>query len=86
MDKASSDNTPLSPGAHITQASIDSFAESSLPQKLEDIRTLAELFAWRVAQTPLAEAYRQYDATTSNWTSISWQRTGERVKRFGVAL
>ena len=86
MDKASSDNTPLSLGAHITQASIDSFAESSLPQKLEDIRTLAELFAWRVAQTPLAEAYRQYDATTSNWTSISWQRTGERVKRFGVAL
>ena len=50
------------------------------------IRTLAELFAWRVAQTPLADAYLQYDAASSRWTSISWQSAGARVARFGMAL
>ncbi|WP_296914094.1 long-chain fatty acid--CoA ligase [Polaromonas sp.] len=53
---------------------------------LADARTLAELFSLRVAQTPLADAYRQYDATTNRWISISWRSAGEQVARFGVAL
>lgn len=37
-------------------------------------------------QTPLGDAYRQYDAATSRWTRISWQRASEQVARFGAAL
>jgi len=53
---------------------------------LTDFATLAELFAWRVARTPQAEAYRQADAATGRWTSISWQQAADRVARFAAAL
>ena len=48
--------------------------------------TLPQLLAWRVAATPLAEAYRQFDAQTDTWASISWAQAGERVARWTDAL
>ena len=53
---------------------------------LAAIGTLAELFAWRVARTPRAEAYRQADAATGSWTSVTWQAASERVARFAATL
>ncbi len=53
---------------------------------LAEIATLAELFSWRVARTPQAEAYRQADAVTGVWASISWQQAADCVARFTAAL
>ncbi len=50
------------------------------------VRTLPELFAWRVAATPRGEAYRQFDATSSAWISTSWADAGERVQHWQRAL
>ena len=50
------------------------------------VRTLAELFAWRVGRTPDAVAYRQFDGATGAWTSLSWAALRGRVQRFGAAL
>lgn len=57
-----------------------------LPADLSAIRTLAELTAWRVAKTPQAEAYRQFDEARNTWASVSWQAFGERVGRFSRAM
>ena len=53
---------------------------------LATIDTLADLLTWRVASTPLAEAYREADAQTGRWTGITWQGVGDRVARFAAAL
>ena len=50
------------------------------------VRTLPQLFAWRVATTPRAEAYRQFNQETSSWVSTSWAEAGERVARWTEAL
>ncbi|NMM11994.1 MAG: long-chain fatty acid--CoA ligase [Rhodoferax sp.] len=50
------------------------------------VRTLPQLFAWRVATTPRAEAYRQFNLETSSWVSTSWAEAGERVARWTEAL
>ena len=59
----------------------------SLPNSpdLASITTLADLFSWRVASTPLAEAYREADPT-GRWNSVTWQGADERVARFASAL
>ena len=51
-----------------------------------DVLTLPQLFAWRVAATPLAEAYRQFDIRAGTWTSISWAEAGARIARWTDAL
>lgn len=56
------------------------------PAALANVRTLAELLQYRVASTPQAQAYRQYDAARATWTGISWKAFGERVARFARAL
>ncbi|MBC3916489.1 long-chain fatty acid--CoA ligase [Undibacterium sp. CY18W] len=61
-------------------------AQTAIPPDLSTVQTLAELFAWRVAQTPDAEAYRQFDDVAGQWTSYSWQQTQERVTGFVKAL
>jgi hypothetical protein len=38
---------------------------------LKKLSTLPELLSWRVAQTPLAQAYRQFDHQTGTWTEFS---------------
>jgi long-chain acyl-CoA synthetase len=50
------------------------------------IDTLPRLFAWRVAQTPQAEAYRAFDALAGEWRSVSWAAIGEEVARWTSAL
>ena len=50
------------------------------------LKTLPELFAWRVAQSPSAEAYRQFDDSDGKWISTSWQQAGARVAGFISAL
>lgn len=59
---------------------------ASPPADLATVRTLAELLQYRVARTPDAQAYRQYDAARSAWAGISWQEFGERVARFARAM
>ncbi|MDO8652229.1 MAG: long-chain fatty acid--CoA ligase [Undibacterium sp.] len=53
---------------------------------LSSIVTLPELFTWRVAQTPTAEAYRQFDDASGQWISYSWQETYELINGFIQAL
>ncbi|MFZ3126887.1 MAG: AMP-binding protein, partial [Rhodoferax sp.] len=65
---------------------MDPLTLPRLPQTLDQVRTLAELFAWRVAQTPQAAAYLQYDGATHQWHPLSWQATGEQVARYAAAL
>jgi len=65
---------------------MEPFPVNRRPQPLEGIHTLAELFAWRVAQTPQADAYQAYDPATRSWTPISWKATSERVERVMAAL
>jgi long-chain acyl-CoA synthetase len=60
--------------------------ETTQSPDLSCIRTLPALFAWRVAGTPQAEAYRQYDEATARWVSFPWHDAGERVMRFVTSL
>lgn len=53
---------------------------------LSAVVNLPALFTWRVAQTPSAEAYRQFDAVSGEWISYSWQETWYRVTSFIRAL
>jgi long-chain acyl-CoA synthetase len=53
---------------------------------LAEVETLAALTAWRVAQTPHAEAYRHFDRHTEAWVSYSWQAFAALVERCGRAL
>ncbi|MEO8523434.1 MAG: AMP-dependent synthetase/ligase [Caldimonas sp.] len=50
------------------------------------VRTLAQLFAWRVAATPDGEAYRQFDIEAAAWVSTSWSEANRRVARWAAAL
>src|SRR5664280_447956 len=50
------------------------------------VLTLPQLFGWRVAATPLAEAYRQFDVHAGTWASISWAEAGVRVAGWTDAL
>ncbi len=53
---------------------------------LRNVQTLPELLAFRAAQTPEREAYRQFDAATGQWTSLTWAQTRERVGRWSRAV
>ena len=57
---------------------------SDLP--LSSVTTLPQLFAWRVAHTPEAEAYREFDVDSAQWISYNWQQTAEKVAAFAAAL
>ena len=50
------------------------------------VETLPRLFAWRVAQTPAAEAYRAFDASAGAWIGTSWAAMGEHVALWMRAL
>ena len=53
---------------------------------LSAVRTLPELLAFRVAQSPQAEAYREFDAATGQWLSTCWAEAGERIAQWRHAL
>jgi long-chain acyl-CoA synthetase len=50
------------------------------------IDTLDALFAWRISASPEALAYRQCDAVSSTWRSLSWAQAGARVGRWRRAI
>ncbi|WP_018947675.1 long-chain fatty acid--CoA ligase [Thioalkalivibrio sp. AKL17] len=52
----------------------------------EDAPTLPALFRARVAATPDAPAYRQFDPEREEWTSSSWGEMGRTVDRWQAAL
>ncbi len=54
--------------------------------ELSPLKTLPELFAWRVARSPDAEAYRHYDDACGAWLSIAWREVNELVADFIRAL
>lgn len=56
------------------------------PPTLADVSTLAELLAWRVARTPRADAYLQYEATSGRWRPVSWKAVGKQVEQVRLAL
>ncbi len=58
----------------------------TLNESISSLKTLPELFAWRTAQTPTAEAYRQFDEASGQWLSTSWQAASQRVAQFTHAL
>lgn len=66
--------------------SMSLISDTRLPASLGDVHTLSELFAWRVAQTPHADAYLQYDETRRSWTPVAWQAVGQRVAQLAQAL
>lgn len=53
---------------------------------LTPLQTLADLFRWRVTQTPDLEAYRQFDESSQQWVSYSWMQTEQKVTQFAQAL
>ena len=56
------------------------------PLDLAAVHTLPELLAFRVAHSPEAEAYREFDATTGQWRSTCWAEASERVAQWRRAL
>lgn len=59
---------------------------NTLPSSIATARTLPELFGARLALTPDALAYRQYDRTTQGWTDWTWRQVGERADLWRNAL
>ena len=54
--------------------------------KLCAVRTLPELLAFRLAQSPQGEAYREFDAAAGQWVSTRWAEAGERIAQWRCAL
>jgi long-chain acyl-CoA synthetase len=55
-------------------------------ETMTQVQTLAELFRWRVLQSPQAPAYLVFDAPSGNWLPMSWQSVAERVDCVAGAL
>ncbi|CAM3342597.1 long-chain fatty acid--CoA ligase [Polaromonas hydrogenivorans] len=54
--------------------------------KLSALRTLPELLAFRVAQSPQGEAYREFDVATGQWKATRWAEAGGRIAQWSQAL
>ena len=64
---------------------MDDVAQCTDPG-LDEVRTLPALLSWRIAATPLAEAYRHFDQRAGSWISHGWQEIGQLIERWGRAL
>jgi long-chain acyl-CoA synthetase len=53
---------------------------------LDTVETLPELFAFRVAKSPQAPAFRQYDPKLGKWLVLSWQEMAELIERWKKSL
>ncbi|QBK05279.1 long-chain fatty acid--CoA ligase [Hylemonella gracilis] len=62
------------------------FTPASTATPIDPIQTLPELLAWRAAQSPEREAYREFDASTQQWRSLTWGQTLPEVQRWQRAL
>ncbi len=49
---------------------------------MNQVETLAGLFAWRVRQSPRAQAYRQFDPASGAWVGHTWEETAALVERW----
>ncbi len=65
---------------------MNPLTETRASSALDGVHTLAELFSWRVAHTPQADAYWQYDEATQAWRHLSWQTVAAQVAEVGRAL
>ncbi len=54
--------------------------------ELSAVRTLPELLAYRVAQSPQGEAYREFDPASGLWVSSRWVEVSERIAQWRGAL
>jgi long-chain acyl-CoA synthetase len=52
----------------------------------DEVTTLPQLLAWRVAATPDLEAYRQFDAGAGRWVGHSWREIDGRIEAWRRAL
>jgi long-chain acyl-CoA synthetase len=52
--------------------------------RIDNVKTLTELFQTRISDSPRAIAYRQFNG--SDWVDYSWQETAENVGRWQKAL
>ncbi|WP_395454696.1 AMP-dependent synthetase/ligase [Acidovorax delafieldii] len=59
---------------------------ATAPTRISDVQTLPQLLAYRVGQTPQAEAYRAYETDRKAWQSLTWAQTAERVNTWAQAL
>jgi long-chain acyl-CoA synthetase len=57
-----------------------------LTSDLSSLKTLPELFDWRVRQTPTAEAYRQFDEKNGAWVSTTWQEASQLIASYVSAI
>jgi long-chain acyl-CoA synthetase len=64
---------------------MDDIPQHSAPG-LAGVGTLPALLRWRVAQTPLGEAYRHFDLHAGRWVSCAWHEFGQLVEAWGRAL
>jgi long-chain acyl-CoA synthetase len=53
---------------------------------LTGVETLPALLGWRVAETPLGEAYRHFDRYAGRWVSHCWHEFRQLVESWGRAL
>ncbi len=60
--------------------------ETSLTNAFGGARTLSDLFAWRVQQSPQAHGYLAFDLATQQWIPVTWAAMGARVEGVILAL
>ena len=53
---------------------------------LTAVRTLPELLAFRLAQSPDGAAYRTFDEAVGQWQTTRWAEAGERIAQWAKAL
>ena len=53
---------------------------------IDRVQTLPELLAWRATRSPQGEAYREYEAGSRQWRSLSWRDVQTLVGQWQAAL
>ena len=66
----------------MSNASPNADIPMPLPDAIANARTLPEMFRARVALTPDAIAYQQYEPGAAGWVDWTWRGTSERVDRW----
>ena len=59
---------------------------TTMSMLLCDVRTLPELLAFRLAQSPEGAAYRTFDEATGQWKTTRWAEAGKRIAQWAKAL
>jgi len=54
--------------------------------RIQDMRTLPDLFAARVAKSPQKLAFRQYDPDRGEWVDYTWEQTQQQVNQWRNTL